>query len=448
MPARRLPDFDRGGAVSLRVEDQPVRAFDRESVAVALYASGAGVLSRSLKYHRPRSFFCLEGHCCGCLMRIDGRPNLRACMEPCAEGVRVEGQNAYPSPSMDVLGAVDWLFPGGMNHHTLMTGSRLLNQVVSKVVRQLSGLGKLPEAEAAGGPGRAEFIEPDVLVVGGGPAGLAAASAAAISGAATILCDEQDEPGGSLLADPRGGPASARALVQVMRRGGVRIETRTTAIGYFPEDSGGVLALAGPGRLLCARPRTTVYATGGYAQNRPFANNDRPGVMAARAVGRLLCRYGVVPGEKVCVVGGDGVEAGYAAALATALAAAGCEVTAIDTSRETVLGARGRVWVRALEVAEGQRGEGKKRRVPCDLVAVAAPPAPASEAPRQHGCRVELRPRAGGFAVVADGEGRTGVEGVFACGDVCGAGGDPDKAAAAGALAGRAAAAAAARSAR
>ena len=77
MPARRLPDFDRGSAVSLRVEDQPVRAFDRESVAVALYASGAGVLSRSLKYHRPRSFFCLEGHCCGCLMRIDGRPNLR-----------------------------------------------------------------------------------------------------------------------------------------------------------------------------------------------------------------------------------------------------------------------------------------------------------------------------------------------------------------------------------
>src|SRR6188474_1918927 len=148
MPARRLPDFDRGSAVSLRVEDQPVRAFDRESVAVALHASGARVLSRSLKYHRPRSFFCLEGHCGGCLMRIDGRPNLRACMERAADGARIEGQNAYPSPSMDVLGAVDWLFPGGMNHHTLMTGSRLLNQVVSKVVRHLSGLGTLPGGSA------------------------------------------------------------------------------------------------------------------------------------------------------------------------------------------------------------------------------------------------------------------------------------------------------------
>lgn len=437
MPARRLPDFDRGSAVSLRVEDQPVRAFSRESVAVALHASGARVLSRSLKYHRPRSFFCLEGHCGGCLMRIDGRPNLRACMEPCAEGARVEGQNAYPSPSMDVLGAVDWLFPGGMNHHTLMTGSRLLNQVVSKVVRQLSGLGKLPDPGAGAG-GHAEAIAPDVLVVGGGPAGLAAATQAAAAGAATLLCDEQVEPGGHLHADPRGGVAAARRLTAEARAAGVRIESRTTAIGYFPED-GGVLAMAGPERLLCARPRVTVYATGGYAQNRPFANNDRPGVLAARAVGRLLCRYGVVPGEKVCVVGGDGVEAGYAAALASALAAAGCEVSAVDTAREEVLGARGRVWVRALEVAGPG---GKKRSIPCDLVAVAAPPAPASEAPRQHGCRVELRPRAGGFAVVADGEGRTNVAGVFACGEVCGAGGDP---AAAGEAAGRAAAQEAAR---
>jgi len=432
MPARRLPDFDRGGAVSLRVEDQPVRAFAGESVAVALHASGAGVLSRSLKYHRPRSFFCLEGHCGGCLMRIDGRPNQRACMERCADGARIEGQNAYPSPSMDVLGAVDWLFPGGMDHHTLMTGSRLLNQVVSKVVRQLSGLGKLPDA-GAGVTGRAEAALPDVLVVGGGPAGLAAATAAAGAGASVLLCDEQDEPGGHLLADPSGGVAAARRLGEAARRAGVRIEKRTTAIGYFPED-GGVLAMAGPDRLICARPRATIYATGGYAQNRPFANNDRPGILAARAVGRLLCRYGVVPGEKVCVVGGDGVEAAYARALATALAAAGCEVTAIDTAHDKVVGARGRVRVRALEVEDAS---GKVRKVPCDLVAVAAPPAPASEAPRQHGCKVELRPRAGGFAVVADAEGRTGVDGVFACGDVCGAGGDP---AAAGELAGRAAA--------
>src|SRR5678810_646544 len=116
MGADRLPHVARGKPVSLSCGGEPLRAYSGETVAVALHAGGADVLSRSLKYHRPRSFFCLEGHCGGCLMRIDGVPNLRACMERCADGARIEGQNAYPSPSMDVLGAVDWLFPGGMNH--------------------------------------------------------------------------------------------------------------------------------------------------------------------------------------------------------------------------------------------------------------------------------------------------------------------------------------------
>ncbi len=437
MAGQRLPEFGRGKAVSLRCEGEPVRAFAGESVAVALYAAGEGVLSRSLKYHRPRSFFCLEGHCGACLMRIGGVPNLRACMEPCAEGLSVEGQNAYPSPDMDVLGAVDWLFPEGMNHHTLMTGSRLLNQVVSKVVRQLSGLGTLPEAPGEARPiPPCEEIDVDVLVVGAGPAGLAAAEAAASAGARTLLCDEQDRAGGSLLADPRHGLADADRRAEAARRAGARTLHRTTAVGYYPED-GGALILAGPDRLARARARRIVYATGGYAQNLLFASNDRPGVMAARAVGRLLVRYGVAPAARVCLVVGADADTDAAGALAGALAAAGCEVTVIDTRREQVLGARGRVWVDGLEVAGT---DGKVRRVPCNLVAVAAPPAPASEAPRQHGCAVELRPAAGGFAVMADDDGRTTVAGVLACGDVCGAT-TAERAAAAGARAGRTAAA-------
>src|SRR5690606_37462884 len=197
-------------AVSLTWEGEPVRAFERESVAAALLSGGGQVLSRSLKYHRPRSFFCLEGHCGACLMRIGGVPNLRACMERCRDGLDIEAQNAYPSARMDVLGAVDWLFPRGMNHHTLMTGSRLLNQVASAVVRQLSGLGRLPDAAAssrAAGAEAPEEVQVDVLVVGGGPAGLAAAAAAAAAGARALLCDEQPELGGSMLADPRTGPA-------------------------------------------------------------------------------------------------------------------------------------------------------------------------------------------------------------------------------------------------
>jgi sarcosine oxidase, subunit alpha len=434
MAGRRLPEFGRGKAVGLRWEGEPLRAYSGESVAVALYAAGDGVVSRSLKYHRPRGFFCLEGHCGACLMRIDGVPNLRACMEPCAEGLSVEGQNAYPSPDMDVLGAVDWLFPDGMNHHTLMTGSRLLNKVVSKVVRQLSGLGTLPEPVDAAAREReaCEEIDVDVLVIGAGPAGLAAAEAAASAGARTLVCDEQDRPGGSLLADPRHGQGGADVRAEAARRAGASVRLRTTAIGYYPED-GGVLLLAGPERLARARARRIVYATGGYAQNLMFANNDRPGVMAARAVGRLLVRYGIAPAERVCLVVGRDADPDAAAALAAALAGAGCEVVTVDQRRETVVGARGRVWVSGLEVADAG---GRVRRVPCNLVAVAAPPAPASEAPRQHGCAVELRPAAGGFAVVTDGDGRTSAAGVLACGDVCGAT-TPERAAADGARAGR-----------
>ena len=147
---RRLPcsDEKRGEPVELGCSGRRVAAFAGESVAAALYASGERVLGRSLKYHRPRSFFCLDGHCSGCLVRIGGVPNLRACQVACAPGLEVDDQNAFPSAELDLLGAVDFMFPRGMDHHGLMTGSKVLNYVANKVVRQLSGLGTLPAAIA------------------------------------------------------------------------------------------------------------------------------------------------------------------------------------------------------------------------------------------------------------------------------------------------------------
>src|SRR5439155_9112991 len=144
-----------------------------EPIAVALFASGTRVLSRSIKYHRPRSFFCLAGHCGACLMRIDGQPNVKACRAPVAPGLEVERQNAFPSGGFDVLGAADFFFPKGMDHHTMMTSPRALNAVLNKVVRQLGGLGKLPEpvAQPAELP-RPRVKRVDVAVIGAGPAGL------------------------------------------------------------------------------------------------------------------------------------------------------------------------------------------------------------------------------------------------------------------------------------
>ena len=136
---RRLREVPPEKRITLQFEGNEITAQEGDSVAVALFASGEAVLSRSIKYHRPRSFFCLAGHCGACLMRIDGKPNVRACKTPVKEGLRVERQNAFPTGAFDVLGAADFFFPKGMDHHTMMTSPRALNAVLNKVVRQLEG---------------------------------------------------------------------------------------------------------------------------------------------------------------------------------------------------------------------------------------------------------------------------------------------------------------------
>src|SRR5689334_3100463 len=156
----------RGEAVEIRIADTTVRAFADESIAAAALASGERVLSRSLKYHRPRTFFCLEGHCSGCLVRLSGVPNMRACQAPCTAGADAQGQNAFPSAEVDLLGAVDFLFARGMDHHTLMTGSSVLNRLANKVVRQLSGLGKLPAASEGRELPEVARHDVDVCVIG------------------------------------------------------------------------------------------------------------------------------------------------------------------------------------------------------------------------------------------------------------------------------------------
>ena len=323
-PSRR-PDC------TIRYEGEDVPAVAGEPVAVALVAAGTRVLSRSIKYHRPRSFFCLAGHCNACLMRIDGVPNVRACQAPVRDGLAVERQNAFPSGSFDVLGAADWFFPKGMDHHTLMTSPRALNVLLQRVVREIGGLGRLPdEVPDPGSFPPAERREADVCIVGAGPAGLGAAIACARASrgsASIVVVDEGDSPGGSLRSLPPDGPSRAEALVAEARAAGVEIYPRSPAFGWFPEDEGGVLAIARGGAgsggpcdaaLLRLRARRYLYATGGYDVNALFGDNDRPGICAARAVGSLLLGHGVRPGRHPLVLGrgglcrgaGHGAEAG------------------------------------------------------------------------------------------------------------------------------------------
>jgi sarcosine oxidase subunit alpha len=407
----RVPNPDRGPAVSIDFEGQTVRAFAGEPVGVALFAAGVRTLGRSPKYHRPRGLFCLEGHCGSCFLRIDGQPNRRSCVAPAREGLRCERQNAFPDADVDVLRAADWLFPHGMDHHRMMTGSRVGNELFLKLVREMGGSGLLPDAPPATTPPvRDETV--DLCIVGAGPAGLSAARAAARPGLRVVVVDDQHLPGGSLLAEP-GGVARGRVLAETARAAGADLWMDATAIAYYPEDAAGVLAVVRPGGLVRMAARRFLYATGAYDQNLPLADLDRPGVLSARACGRLVFRWGVRPGRRVIVLEDPAAPAPFARTLVDGLARA--QIPVVTATPD------------ALPRLDLKR----------DLLAVAALPAPASELPRQHGARVNLDAARGGFVVEVGDTGATATAGVFAAGDVTGFVG-PDAAAAHGAAVGQA----------
>ena len=425
-PTARLPDFPRGAPLTLDFEGKKVPAFANETVAVALLAAGEKVLSRSLKFHRPRSAFCLTGDCGACLMRIAGQPNLRACRTLVRQDLHCVRQNAWPSADVDVLAAADLMFPEGMDHHTLMTAPRPLNQVMQRVVQQLGGLGRLPEHAP-----RAEDLPPGhsrhvaVAVIGAGPAGLAAATAAAqtlaAKGGEVVLIDAAPTAGGSYLSDPRLGLPVAAQAIRDAQAAGVELLTGSAAAGFYAEehnpaapagDRGLLLIATSTGALKLSAARY-IYATGGHLQNALFIDNDRPGVLAGRAVGLLLGGYGVQLGRRPLVVGlGD-----YAEALAAALTATGAQVERIDGQHERLARALGNPWVDGAVVTTEA---GLPRHVVCDLIAIVEPPAAASELPQLHGAKVAFDPRLG-FCVVTDGAGHTSVPAVFSCGEVTGA---------------------------
>ncbi len=425
-----LPASSRGDAVELSIAGTTVRGFQGESLVAAAWAQGIRTLSRSIKYHRPRGAFCLEGHCGGCLMRVGGIPNLRTCQVPCHSGALAESQNAFPSAEVDVLGAFDLVFARGMDHHTLATSSSLINAVARKVVRQLSGLGTLPELANPHTPAIDER-RVQVAVVGGGAAGLAAATAAAAAGATTLLLDDQLALGGSLRADPALGPAAAQRAIDGALAAGATLLPRTTAIGYFPEDAGGVLVAVSEERAYRVVAEHWIWATGGYPVNLPLGDNDRPGVLALRAGLRLLLDHGVVAGDAIVIVA-DPVMRAEAERAAAAFEGAGAAVRVVAAQEARAVAFRGKL--RALELVDGTALE-------CDCVLVAAVPSPASEGPRQMGCAVTLSAARGGFAVQVDERGRTSAQRAWACGDVCGYRGAA-AAAAHGALVGAACAAA------
>jgi len=412
------------------MDGEPVPARAGESVTSALLAAGRPLLSRSAKYHRPRGPFCLAGSCTACLVRVDGVPNVRACRTRCVEALRVESQNAVGGASHDLLGAIDLLAPRGIDHHHVATWSQLANRVAVGASRQLAGLGRLPDRVAEPWPGATEERF-DALVVGAGPAGLAAAEALARAGRRVLLSEGERALGGRLrcrLDLPGDPPLSwADEVAAAVRRAGGEVATSAAAIGLWPDGPDALAAIpheAGAPRMRLVRARRVVLAGGSWAQRPVFEANDLPGIHAARGLLVALAEDGVLAGERAVVLG-EGAEA---KAVAARLSAAGM---AVELVAGGVARARGGRRLAALELDDG-------RRLRCDTLAVATARMPAAELAREVGAALELDPATGAFRVRPGDDGAV-APGIFAAGEVtgpCGAG----EAARAGRRAGEAAA--------
>ncbi|MGH1481845.1 MAG: sarcosine oxidase subunit alpha [Geminicoccales bacterium] len=308
-------------------DGETYRGLEGDTLASALLANGVHLVGRSFKYHRPRGILTAGSEEPNALVgtdRGDGRfePNTRATVQEVYERLSAVSQNRWPSLKLDV-GAINDVFSkllsAGFYYKTFMWPKSFWDKVYEPIIRRAAGLGKAPSRID---PDRyaSRYAFCDVLITGGGPAGLAAALAAGRSGATVMVVDEQAEMGGSLLSAPNtqiDGKEAWVWLVDVMAelRGmtNVTLLPRTTAIGYYHQNLVGLCqkltdhvatppADAPRERLWRVRAKQVVLAQGAIEKPLVFDGNDRPGVMLAGAAHIYLNRYGVKVGDRAVVV--------------------------------------------------------------------------------------------------------------------------------------------------
>ncbi|APH72646.1 sarcosine oxidase subunit alpha family protein [Aquibium oceanicum] len=353
--------IDRTCPISFRFDGKTFHGYAGDTLASALLANGVSTLGRSFKYHRPRGLLAAgvdEPNALVTILRGDVRePNVPATQIEIFDGLTVESQNRFPSLDLDV-GAVNQiagkLLSAGFYYKTFMgpvagplTGTRFW-MFCERFIRRAAGLGR---AGTAADTARYEKMNAfcDVLVVGGGPAGLMAARAAAENGGRVILADLEPEFGGALKWSSEtidGEPARAfidRSVSALEDAPNVRLLPRTAVWGYYDGNTLAALERVGDHkpdapkgeprhRHWVIRAGRVVLATGAFERPMVFPGNDRPGIMLADAAARYAVEYGALPGRKIVVFANN--DGAYASAVA--LRQAGADIVAMIDVRRSV----------------------------------------------------------------------------------------------------------------
>ncbi|MBA2360349.1 MAG: (2Fe-2S)-binding protein, partial [Actinobacteria bacterium] len=373
LPPQPREHIDRAQVVRFSFEGRPIEGYAGETVGSALFASGRRVFSRSFKYHRPRGLLCCAGNCPNCLMTVDGVPNVRVCVEPAREGARVSAQNVLGSLDRDLLNVVDRIggpfTPVGFYYRTMIR-PRWAWPLYERFLRNVAGLGRVQKDATRQRRFDTEHRHTQVLVIGGGRAGVAAAKAASENGEEVVLVDE----GVDQL------PAAA------IRSPAIEVVAPARALGIY---EGGLVPVDAGNVLLRFRAQRIVVATGAIEQPLVFPGNDLVGVMLPSAVRRLVRDWSLRPGERAVVITAD--QSGVTAA--TDLRDAGvdvAEVVRLRRSQPVEIVARGkRGRVRSVEI-DG-------RSVGCDLIVMSGGRQPAYSLLAQAGARIEYDPVRGIF---------------------------------------------------
>lgn len=359
MSARRLDGegaIRRSEPLSFTFDGKPYSGYVGDTLASALLAAGVKLVGRSFKYHRPRGILTAGSEEPNALveLRTGSRrePNTRATVVELFDGLEARSQNRWPSLACDfaaVISILSRVFVAGFYYKTFMWPAGFWERVYEPLIRRAAGLGR---ASMEKDPDRYEKAHAfcDVLVIGAGPAGLAAALGAGRTGARVILADEDFLVGGRLNSDTReidgitGAAWAKNVLAELLALPEVRVMTRTTVFGAYDGNTFGALERVSDHLSIPAahQPRQrmwkivakrTILACGATERPLVFGDNDRPGVMLASAVRTYVNRFRVAPGRQVAVftASDDGWK------TVAELVRAGIDVTAVIDARIDVM---------------------------------------------------------------------------------------------------------------